>query len=80
MYDKISTAIDDGEFTLGIFIKLSKAFDTLNHEILLTKLGDYGIRGITLAWFKSYRYNRHQYVYFNGAASSFSYLTAGPSK
>ena len=52
MYDKISTAIDNNEYSVGIFIDLSKAFDTLNDEILLKKLENYGIRGITLKWFK----------------------------
>ena len=52
--DKISKAIDEGKYTVGIFLDLSKAFDTVNHEILIKKLQQYGIRGIGLQWFINY--------------------------
>ena len=58
LYNKISSAIDAKEYTIGIFLDLSKAFDTINHNILLDKLQHYGIRGTALDWFKSYLINQ----------------------
>ena len=51
------------------FIDLKKAFDTINHSILLRKLEHYGIRGIPLQWFHSYLSNHKQYVSVNGFLS-----------
>ena len=59
----ISASFERGEYTLGVFIDLSKAFDTVDHQILLKKLECYGIKGLTLDWFKSYLQNRKQYVF-----------------
>jgi len=53
MADKISSAMDTNQFSIGVFVDLSKAFNSLNHKILLTKLNHYGIRGIALDCFKS---------------------------
>ena len=52
MYDKISSSIDQGKCSVGVFLALSKAFDTVNHDILLNKLDYYGIHGLSLDWFK----------------------------
>ena len=77
MVEKITEAIDANEYSIGIFIDLSKVFDTLNHSILCDKLEHYGIRGIALDWFKSYLNNRLQYVECNGVISSKLKLKCG---
>ena len=66
MYEKISSAIDRGELAVGVFLDLSKAFDTVNHSILFDKREHYGIRGLALKWIKSYFSNRLQFVQYNG--------------
>ena len=48
MFDKISAATDKNKFSIGVFIDLSKAFDTVNHEILFRKLEHYGIHVVVL--------------------------------
>ena len=54
LYDRVSSALTNHEHVIGVFMDLSKAFDTLDHSILLKKLYHYGIRGIPLDWFRSY--------------------------
>ena len=58
LVDEIASAVERNEVTLGIFLDLSKAFDTINHDSLLFKLEYYGFRGVTLDWFTSYPSNR----------------------
>ena len=54
---------EKGEYTLEVFIDLSKAFNTVDHQILIKKLQYYGIDGTALEWFKSYLSNRKQYIF-----------------
>ena len=77
MIDNITEKLDSGYFSLGLFIDLSKAFDTLDHRILINKLEFYGIRGKALEWFKSYLTNRQQYVQYNGVQSNIMHIKTG---
>ena len=65
------------KFGCGIFIDLQKAFDTVNHKILLDKLEHYGIRGTPLQWFSSYLSNRKQFVHVNDSNSTVLDVTCG---
>jgi len=77
MVDQITAAVDAKKILLGIFIDLSKAFDTINHSILLDKLLHYGIRGVAHYWFRSYLKNRQQYVDYKGCKSTLMNITCG---
>ena len=67
--EKIRKAIDNGEITCGVFLDLQKAFDTVDHEILLSKLEHYGIRGVPLKWFKTFLTQQYQYVSIKNSIS-----------
>ena len=67
--ENIRKALDDGNIGCGVFVDLEKAFDTVDHQILLAKLNQYGIRGVSNDWFKLHLSNRHQYVSINGYES-----------
>ena len=73
----ITKAIDMNKFSVGIFLDLAKAFDTVDHKILLRKLSFYGIRGVALLWFENYLTGRLQQVQCNGELSSFKLITCG---
>ena len=64
-------------YGLGIYLDFQKAFDTVDHEILLHKLNHYGIRGNILDWFKSYLSNRKQFTFINGVYSTASHINYG---
>ena len=68
--DRILLDLDVGNTPLGIFLDLSKAFDTLNHPILISKLKYYGLQGNTLKWFRNYLQDRRQYVEINDKKSN----------
>ena len=67
--DKMLNELDKKKIPISVFIDLSKAFDTLDHNIMLYKLEHYGVSGTTLNWFNSYLCNRYQYVDFDSCLS-----------
>ena len=75
--DQIRLSMDNNQITCGIFVDLSKAFDTVNHHILLDKLENIGIRGKALELFKSYLSDRNQYVNIDTCKSQTKSVTCG---
>jgi hypothetical protein len=70
-------ALNNGNYCIGVFLDLRKAFDTCSHNILLTKLSKLGVNGIALQWFHSYLTGRHQKVDVNGCISSSAPIDCG---
>ena len=77
LYHKIVNAIEKHEKPCCIFLDFAKAFDTVNHEILLKKLEHYGIRGVALNWIKSYLTNRQQCTQIAQTRSNFQKIKCG---
>ena len=77
MTETIKSTIDNGRYGCGVFIDLQKAFDIVNHSILLKKLEHYWIRGTASKWFTSYLIDRQQYVSVNGHYSNYLNITCG---
>ena len=75
--DIIKQEMDAKKTPFSIFLDLSKAFDTINHAVLLSKLHNHGIRNNALAWLKSYLSKRTQYVDCNGISSSIREIETG---
>ena len=73
----IYKSLEKNEVSIGVFLDLSKAFDTIDHNILLSKLNWYGIRGRALDWFRSYLSGRKQFVHFGGTNSVEQTVTYG---
>ena len=69
--------IDNRNLNLAVFLDLRKAFDTVDHNVLIQKLEYYGIQGIELQWFKSYLGGRQQYRSINNHDSPFILVTSG---
>ena len=77
LVEEITNSLDNHESTVGVFIDLKKAFDTVDHGILTEKLYHYGIRGIANKWMCSYLMNRYQYVNINGTDSDYMNMLCG---
>ena len=77
LVEEITTAMGNSMSTVGVFIDLKKAFDTVDHNILLNKLEHYGIRGLPLGWIQSYLTNITHYVSINDTNSTCINVTCG---
>ena len=75
--EDICKALDSKSFVCAVCIDLEKAFDTVNHQILLSKLYHYGIRGVANKWLSSYLLNRYQKVSINGESSPWLQIKCG---
>ena len=77
LVEKINMAISSDKYMIGVFLDFRKAYDTVNHSILLKKLYKYGIHGHILNWFKSSLTDRQQFVSVNNNYSSKKCITCG---
>ena len=75
--EKIRSALDKGIFACGVYIDLQKAFDTVNHSILMDKLEYYGIRGVPKMWLESFLIGRHQFTHIKDKSSTKLPVTHG---
>ena len=75
--EEIRNSLDRKYYSCGVFVDLEKAFDTVHHNILLSKLDHYGIRGVANSWLASYLSGRHQKVSLNGVTSTRGPITCG---
>ena len=77
LMDKLIDSPEKGEYVVGIVLNFSKAFDTVNHDIMLKKLSHYGIRGTALNWFGSNLSDRKQFVTYNDVSSPAKVTSCG---
>ena len=75
--NNIMKSYEEKESAYCIFLDFAKAFDTVNHKILINKLNHYGIRGLPLEWLKNYLQDRKQYTDIEGTLSSMDYIKYG---
>ena len=73
-------AFNENKYTLGILIHLSKAFDIVDHDMLLKKLNIYGIKGKSLKWFHSYLTNKKQFIKYCDQNTNLEVLRCGVSQ
>lgn len=73
----ITISLDQGNYVVSLFLDLSKAFDTVNHLILLEKLNYYGLQQSEVYWFRPYLCSRIQQIYVNGVKSDFHLIFSG---
>ena len=76
LVEKTSEALDRGECVIGVFLDLSKAFDTVDHKIL-QKLELHGVKGASLKWFESYLSEMTQYITYNSFRSARERVNCG---
>ena len=77
LMDQLIFSLENKKHVIGLFLDFSKAFDTVDHDIMLCKLSYYGIRGNALKWFESYLRGRQQYVTYNGVSSMKNTISCG---
>ena len=70
LVDQINCSFETNMYTLVIFIDISKAFDTVDHKILITKLENYGVKKTNLQWLKSFLENRKQFIAYENFSTS----------
>ena len=75
--DEIVEALEHHEHVMVLYLDLAKAFDTVDHKILLNKLSHYGIRGKALSWFENYLNERQQFVKYNNVQSQSKRIICG---
>ena len=75
--ENIQTRLDNGEFTADVFVDLGKAFDTVDHRILIQKLEHYGVKGLSKKWFSSYLTNRKQFASIDNCNSTTKTILTG---
>ena len=80
LVEAITKSLENGEYVTGVFLDFSKAFHTVDHDVLMIKLHHYGIRGNALRWFESYLKNRKQFVTYNGVSSDTKLITCGTTR